>query len=113
MERIPPGEYLHSPLLQRVMTLKSSVRERGEEMMFKLADETVDFDKRLNERLEDRGFDRILKEGVPEWYKLVGGTPEYHDIDAVARVMILEEIERFIDTFMTENGLDEMSVKEL
>lgn len=92
--------------MERVVTLKAlAKRHEDNEMLFHLADETVLFDRVLTERLKRYGFEPSVKAGVPEWMKLVGGTPEYFEIDATARVIVLEEIERFIDTFATKYHL--------
>ncbi|MCA9362400.1 hypothetical protein KC906_03410 [Candidatus Kaiserbacteria bacterium] len=102
MEKIPAFEYLHSELVERIDRLKRSVVERDSDVQIDFLRQVNGFDAQLNTLLEKYGYDTVVKEGVPEWLRLVGGAVEFKDIDASARVLIIEGVERFVTAMEAE-----------
>ncbi len=67
-----------------------------------LSDKIVAFEEMLVEKLTQRFGDKNVRKAVPEWHKLVGSTPELHDVDPEIADFVIQEIIRFITSVEEE-----------
>ncbi|MDA8596946.1 hypothetical protein N9L26_01275 [Candidatus Pacebacteria bacterium] len=85
-----------SELFERVTKLRENVNDSLESIGVWNANVRLFEQKLKAELIEKYGTDRMW-EAVPEFQRLIGGSPETGEVDPEARLFICEEIEKFVE----------------
>ena len=94
------------PRLKRIEDLRwFALDAESSDYMDELSEKICEFDQQLQVALSQRYGNGELRKMVPEWHKLVGSTPEDHDVNPEAKQFIVEEVERFVTEMETKWGL--------
>lgn len=95
------------PILARIDKVREHAlkAKNRDELLCDLASACEELDEVLQRDLKKAYGDPYLRRGVPEWHKLMGSTPEYHDIPEEARSAVVRKVEVLVRSFEEAWGL--------
>lgn len=86
------------PIFKRIDALRMHAYEdKTLYLMDELNTAIISLDEELKQELGERFGDANLRKYVPEWHKLVGSTPEFHDLDKEIVDLIRTKVEAFVE----------------
>jgi hypothetical protein len=95
-----------NPLFARIGVLRRCTLEDGTLARYdELNTAIVELDGVLKREMKEVYGDENFRRHVPEWHKLIGSTPENHDMPEEARAVVVRKIECLVEAFEIKWGL--------